>query len=163
MRLNLNTRTFKYKKSQKISELCTIAGILILIFFALDSESEVRGKILSVVILSGFLIFMIGYTYLLTENIEINEEELKINKKIGKSKRVRLNEIRRVTFREEANSIEIYQLAMTVFGNGKNLRIIVSDLEDESPMIDVIEEKGNQHGFRVIHQKINGQIRNVQK
>ena len=47
---------------------------------------------------------------------------------------------------------------MTIFGKGNNTRIIVSDLDNQFNIIDLIEEKGKDVGFTVIHQNLDGKI-----
>ena len=108
--------------------------------------------------MTGFLIFMISYTYLINENFQIDAESLTINKKIGSLNKILFKNVRRVTIREEENSVEINQFAMTIFETNKNTRIIVSDLDNQIKMISLIEQKGREFGFNVIHQDETGKI-----
>lgn len=149
---------FKYQKGKKIGEIVTMISITTLIVFILDSNGSEITKILLTILMTGFLIFMISYTYLLNENFQIDSEALTINKKIGNSNKIPFKNIRRVTIREEENSVEANHFAMTVFETNKNTRIIVSDLDDRFKMINLIEQKGKDFGFNVIHQNINGKI-----
>jgi hypothetical protein len=149
---------FKYQKRRKIGEIITMVLIITFMVFILDSEGGEITKILLTILMTGFLVFMISYTYVLNENIELNSESLNINKKIGKSTKIKLDKIRRVTIREEESSVEITHVAMTVFGINENQRIIVSDLDNQNRIMNLIEEKGKKYGFNVIHQDLNGKI-----
>ena len=149
---------FKYQKGRKIGEIATMASIITFIVFILDSEGSEMTKILLTILMTGFLIFMISYTYLLNENFQIDSESLTINKKIGSPDKIPFEKIRRVTIREEENSVEENHFAMTVFETSKSTRIIVSDLNNQFKMISLIEQKGREFGFNVIHQNINGKI-----
>jgi len=122
---------FKYQKGRKIGEIITMVSIFVLMIFILDSEGGQITKILLTILMTAFLVFMISYTYVLNENIELNSESLNINKKIGKSIKIKLDKIRRVTIREEENSVDITYIAMTVFGINDNQKIIVSDLDNQ--------------------------------
>lgn len=147
---------FKYQKGRKVGEIVTMVSIVTLTIFILDSEGSEITKMLLTILMTGFLVFMISYTYLLNENIELNSESLNINKKIGKSTKIKLDEIRRVTIKEEENSVEISHFVMTVFGISNNKRIIISDLDNQDRIVNLIEEKGKEYGFKVIHQDENG-------
>ena len=149
---------FKYQKGRKIGEIITMVSIFVLMVFILDSEGGQITKILLTILMTGFLVFMISYTYVLNENIELNSESLNINKRIGKSIKIKLDKIRRVTIREEENSVEITHVAMTVFGVNDNQRIIISDLDNQNKIINLIEKKGKKYGFNVIHQDLGGKI-----
>lgn len=149
---------FKYQKGKKIGEILTMVSIVTLIVFILDSNGSEPTKILLTILMTGFLIFMISYTYLLNENFKIDSEALTIKKKIGKSYKIPFVNIRKVTIREEENSIETNHFAMTVFEPHKNTRIIVTDLDNRFKMINIIEQKGRDFGFNVIHQNVNGKI-----
>jgi len=149
---------FKYQKGKKIEEIITMVSIITLMIFILNSDGSEITKILLTILMNGFLILMISYTYLLNKNIEVNSESITINKKFGKSKKIPFNEIRRITIREEENSVEANHFAMTIFGNKNNTRIIVSDLDKRYKIIDLIERKGKDVGFKVIHQNLEGKI-----
>ena len=84
---------FKYQKRRKIGEIITMVLIITFMVFILDSEGGEITKILLTILMTGFLVFMISYTYVLNENIELNSESLNINKKIGKSTKIKLDKI----------------------------------------------------------------------
>ena len=149
---------FKYQKGKKVSELLIIVLIAAGIVFILESDGDSLTRILLTILMTGFLAFMVSYTYLLNEHIEVTTDSIKIKKKIGKSIKIPFNEIRRVTIRVEENSVEIHQLAMTIFGKSNNTKIIVSDLDNPPEVINLIEEKGKDLGFNVIHQNPDGQV-----
>lgn len=156
--MNNEAEIFKYQKGKKIGEILTMISIIAFILFILDSNGGEITKILLTILMTGFLIFMISYTYLLNENFQIDSEALTINKKIGNPNKILFKSIRRVTIREEENSVETNHFAMTIFEINKNTRIIVSDLDNRFKMINLIEQKGRDFGFNVIHQNINGKI-----
>jgi len=156
--MKLESEIFKYQKGRTIGEIITMVSIFVLMVFILDSEGGQITKILLTILMTGFLVFMISYSYVLNENIELNSESLNINKRIGKSIKIKLDKIRRVTIRKEENSVEISHVAMTIFGVNDNQRIIISDLDNQNKIINLIEKKGKEYGFNVIHQDLNGKV-----
>ena len=149
---------FKYPKGKKIGEIVTMVSIIVLMIFILESEGTEIVKILITIFLTVFFIFMISYTYILNDCIELNSASININKKIGKSNKIRFNQIRRVTIREEESSVETSYFKLTIFGEKINNSIIVSDLDNQFKMINLLEDKGREFNFNVIHQNINGEI-----
>lgn len=111
-----------------------------------------------VALITGLLIFILSYTYLLNDSFQIDAESLTINKKIGRANRIPFNRICRVTIKEEENALGANRFAITVFEPNKNTRIIASDLDGRLEMVDLIEQKGKEFGFNVIHQDVNGEI-----
>lgn len=149
---------FNYQKGRKIGEIVTMISIVALMILIVDSEGSEMAKIFLTILMTGFLIFMISYTYLLNENFQIDSKALTINKKIGSSDKIPFKNVCRVTIREEENSVETNHLAITVFEINRHTKIIVSDVDNRFEMINLIEERGCEFGFNVIYQNINGEM-----
>ena len=88
----------------------------------------------------------------------MSSDSININQKIGKSSKIPYDEIRRITIREEVNSVEANYFALTIFGKKTNNRIIISDLDNRFKMINLLEEKGRAYNFNLIHQNIDGKV-----
>ncbi|MGB1205003.1 MAG: hypothetical protein ACPG5B_05115 [Chitinophagales bacterium] len=149
---------FKYQKRKKIEDIILTILIIIAISFTLTTDESITTKIILTIILVIFLFFMVKDACWLNENIELSSESININQKIGKSSKIHYDEIRRITIREEVNSVEANHFALTIFGKKTNNRVIISDLDNRFKMIRLLEEKGKTHNFNVIHQNIDGKV-----
>lgn len=151
---------FKYHKGGKFIEIFTITFIIVMAIFIIQKDTFQWMDFLEVVLVTAGLNFLINYVYLLNESVQINEASLIIHRKIGKTTEFSFDKIRKVILQEIPSAFNVKQLIMTVFGEKKNKKIIVSDLEEYEQLIKLLEKKGALSGFKVIHQAENNKVVN---
>ena len=154
-------RIFKYRASEKISEVVTILGVVILFGFffdGLNGEFSSGTKIFLVLLISGFCIFFLNYSYVLNDHLKVSKEGICFYKIIGRSKNITFGELRRIVIRAKQNAFGPTHSAMTFFGPISTIQIIVTDLKDYSQFINLLKKEAIQNKFKIIHQGVNGEI-----
>ncbi len=149
---------FSYRRGKKVEEIIGLVALVFLIGILWASAASDLTKILLSIFFSIILILIIRSAYSLNKNFEIGPKSIRINKKFGPAKKIGFQEIPRITIREEKSSYGGNYLAMTIFEKSAHTRIIVSDLDHPAKLINLLEQRGKEFGFNVIHQNLSGKV-----
>ncbi|PHN07972.1 hypothetical protein [Flavilitoribacter nigricans] len=156
--MQLREKIFKYRAGERVGELLTMCGIVMLSVFVLDTGAPGGVKIVLTVIFSCFLLFMLHFSYILNDHLRVSDEQITFHRRIGTSRIIAFPDVRRIVIRETPNAFGSTHFALTVFGPENYVRIIASDLEHYDELVDLLELEASIYGFKVIYQGINGEI-----
>lgn len=149
---------FRFQTGKRFWEKVALVSLITVILVVLDSQPYKIVAILVGVLLTSLLLFVISISHILYKALELGVNSITLHKRLGQSISIPLQEVRRITIKEEENPLGINHQIMTLFGTGRNIRITVSDLDDPNTMIEQLEQKGEALGFAVIHQGATGKI-----
>ena len=151
-------RIFKYQKGNKVWRVAAIAVMLTVGVFVMDGAKGGFWQLLLLAVVTAVLLFLLGYMYLVNQQLEVSATALTVAKKVGRSRIIPFNTIRRIVLRAEADALEGGQLRMTVFSDGGNTKVLLSELEERGELIRLLDARGRDFGFSVVRQGVDGEV-----
>ena len=151
-------RIFKYQKGNKAWRVAAIAAVLTVGVSVMDGGEGGFWQLLLLAVVTAVLLFLLGYMYLVDQQLEVSATALTVAKKIGRSRIIPFEAIRRIVLRAEADAPEGEQLRMTVFGDGGNTKVLLSDMAERGELIRLLDARGREFGFTVVRQGVDGEV-----
>lgn len=152
---------YKIRVSMQLESIVLLMIVCAVIILAISTPNSSPVGILSKVlggILSSFFLLIILHDFKVLAHIKIDETSISAKRFLLPPRVIPYTEVQRILINRAENSIEGSQLALVVFGAGKKIRTVISDLQDVRGFVRLLEEKVHQHQLKYVKQDVDGQF-----